>query len=96
MYQLANDKNRWYNKQRLNLRVGSHCGLFPLTFPPVAYTHSFSSTFMLHAPPILVDLIILITLDEEHKLCSSSLCSFLHPPVTPSLFCQNTLLSTML
>jgi hypothetical protein len=26
-------------------------------------------------------LIILITFGEEYKLCSSSLCSFLHPPV---------------
>jgi hypothetical protein len=32
---------------------------------------------------------------EEYKLCSSSLCSFLWPPVTSSLTGQNILLSTL-
>jgi hypothetical protein len=34
-------------------------------------------------------LIILIILGEEFTLWSSSLCSFLHPPVTSSLFRPN-------
>jgi hypothetical protein len=35
---------------------------------------------------ILLDLIILIILYEEYKSRISSSCSFLHPPVTSSLF----------
>jgi hypothetical protein len=37
---------------------------------------------------ILLDLIILIILDKEYKSWSSSLCSFLQPPVTSSLSVQ--------
>jgi hypothetical protein len=44
---------------------------------------------------ILLDLIILIMLGEEYKSCSSSLCSFLHPPVTASPFSPNILLRTL-
>jgi hypothetical protein len=44
---------------------------------------------------ILLDLIILIILDKEYKSCSSSLCSFLHPSITPSYFRSNILLSTL-
>jgi hypothetical protein len=44
---------------------------------------------------LIVLLNILIVFDEECKLRSSSLCSFLHPPVTSSLFDQNILLSTL-
>jgi hypothetical protein len=36
----------------------------------------------------------LIILGEEYKLCSSSLCSFLEPPVTSSLSGPNILLSS--
>jgi hypothetical protein len=40
---------------------------------------------------IHLDLIALIMLREEYKLWSSSLCSFLHSPVTSSLFGPNIL-----
>jgi hypothetical protein len=35
---------------------------------------------------ILLDFIILIIVAEKYQFRISSLCSFLHPPVTPSLF----------
>jgi hypothetical protein len=40
-------------------------------------------------------LIIQIILWEEYKLWSSSLCNFLHPPVTSSLLGPNILLNTL-
>jgi uncharacterized membrane protein len=44
---------------------------------------------------ILLASITLTILGEEYKLCSSSLCSFLHLPVTPSLLGPNILLSAL-
>jgi hypothetical protein len=56
---------------------------FPLAFLPTTCTLSSSphSCYMLrHLIPL--DLIILIILGEEYKSRNSSLCSFLHSPVT--------------
>jgi hypothetical protein len=44
---------------------------------------------------ILLGLMILIILGEDYKLHSSSICSFLQPPFTSSLFGPNILLSTL-
>jgi hypothetical protein len=44
---------------------------------------------------IVLDLIIIIILCEVYKLWSSSLCSFLQPPVTSSHLRPNILLSTL-
>jgi uncharacterized membrane protein len=50
-----------------------------------------------HAPPISssLALITLTILGDEYKPCSSSLCSFLQPPVTSSLLGPNIHLSTL-
>jgi hypothetical protein len=62
---------------------------------PITYTRYSSSPFVLHARPSHpLRLDILIMLGEEYKSRSFSLCSFLHAPVTSSLFSPLILLST--
>jgi hypothetical protein len=62
-------------------------GLFPSECPiNILYAFFFSTihiTFYVHL--IILDLITLITLGEECKLWSSSLCSFVQPAVASSL-----------
>jgi hypothetical protein len=68
------------------------CGRFHSGFP----TFLFSCTHAAFpAPLILLDLIIQIIFSDEYMLQSSSLCSFLHPPIISSLFSPNILHSTL-
>jgi len=69
-----------------HLCLGLPSGLFPSGFPTITlYTLlcPIHATFLAHR--CLLDLIDRTTLDEEYRSLSSSLCSFLHNPVTSSV-----------
>jgi hypothetical protein len=80
--------------------LGLPSGLFPSGFPPKALCTPLLSSPPIHATfpadLIILDWITQTMLGEQFRSgSSSSLCSFLHSPVTPSLLGQNIHLTTL-
>jgi hypothetical protein len=72
-----------------HLRLGLPNGLLPSGFP-MNTLYKFFPIRATYPTNLIFDcLVILIIFGEEYKLRSSSLCSFLQPPVTSSLFGPN-------
>jgi hypothetical protein len=80
-----------------HLRLGLPSGLLPSDLPTKMLYAPLTSPMRVACPAylILLALITLTILGEEYKPCSSSLCSFLQPPVTSYLLGSNILLSTL-
>jgi hypothetical protein len=66
------------------------------TFQPKFFEHFSSPPCARHAPSHLAVLdLIKIIFGKKNKLWTSSLCNFLQPPVTSSIFGPHILLSTL-
>jgi len=80
----------------LHLRLGFPSGLFASGFPTKTLnTHLLPIRAKCPTHLILLDLISRTVLGVEYKSLRSSLCSFLHSPVTSSLLGPNILLNTL-
>jgi len=87
-------------KIHLNIIIsipGSPKWFFPSGFPTKTLHTSFPSPLRATCPTgiILLDFITWTILGEEYRSLSSSLCSFLHSPVTSSLLGPGILFSTL-
>ena len=78
-----------------HLHLGLPCCLFPSGFPTKTLYTLFCIRATCPANFILIDLITRAIFGEKYSSLSSSLCSFLHSPVTSSLWGPNILLSTL-
>ena len=82
---------------KIHLLLDLPSGSFPHVSPTkTLYTSLLSptcATCLVHL--ILFDFISRSILGEEYRSLSSSLCNFLHSPVTPSLLGPNILLNTL-
>ena len=80
-----------------HLRIGLTNGLFHLGFPTKTLSTHLPSSIRATCPAQLIipNVITRTILGEQYTSLSSSLCNFLHSPVTPSLLGPNILLNKL-